>query len=85
MSLKFAIAVHKPLSITIHDSPCVVTRRINGCILRHLKFDQEIGLSQNTKQNVLMMKIDPRTCERSLCNCVKKPEKNSGLQWRLNP
>ena len=30
------------------------------------------------------MKDDPRSCERNLCNCVKKPEKNSGLQRRLN-
>ena len=26
-----------------------------------------------------------RRSERSLCNCVKKPEKNSGLQRGLNP
>ena len=26
-----------------------------------------------------------RRSERSLCNCVKKPEKNSGLQQGLNP
>ena len=25
-----------------------------------------------------------RRSERNLCNCVKKPEKNSGLQWGLN-
>ena len=26
-----------------------------------------------------------RRSERNLCNCVKKPEKNSGLQRGLNP
>ena len=26
-----------------------------------------------------------RRSGRNLCNCVKKPEKNSGLQWGLNP
>ena len=26
-----------------------------------------------------------RRSERNLCNCVKKPEKNSGLQWGLIP
>ena len=26
-----------------------------------------------------------RLGERNLCNCVKKPEKNSGLQRGLNP
>ena len=26
------------------------------------------------------VKDDPRSCERNLYNCVKKPEKNSGLQ-----
>ena len=32
------------------------------------------------------MKNDPCSCEHNLCNCVsKKPEKNSGLQWDLNP
>ena len=28
---------------------------------------------------------DDRRSERNLCNCVKKPEKNSGLQRGLNP
>ena len=28
---------------------------------------------------------DDRRSERNLCNCVRKPEKNSGLQWGLNP
>ena len=27
------------------------------------------------------MKVDPRSYERNLCNCVKKPEKNSGLWY----
>ena len=31
------------------------------------------------------MKNDPRSCDRNLYNCVKKPEKNSGLQRGLNP
>ena len=31
------------------------------------------------------MKNDPRSNDRNLCNCVKKPEKNSGLQRGLNP
>ena len=34
------------------------------------------------------MKVDPRSYERNymqLRNCVKKPEKNSGLQRGLNP
>ena len=26
------------------------------------------------------MKNDPRSCDRNFYNCVKKPEKNSGLQ-----
>ena len=26
-----------------------------------------------------------RRSKRNLCNCVKKPEKNSGPQWGLNP
>ena len=26
------------------------------------------------------MKSDPRSCDRNFYNCVKKPEKNSGLQ-----
>ena len=26
------------------------------------------------------MKNDPRSYDRNFCNCVKKPEKNSGLQ-----
>ena len=25
------------------------------------------------------VKDDPRKCERNLCSCVKKPEKNSGV------
>ena len=29
------------------------------------------------------MKDDPRCCDRNLCSCVKKPEKNSGLQRGL--
>ena len=31
------------------------------------------------------MKNDPRSYDRNFCNCVKKPEKNSGLQRGLNP
>ena len=31
------------------------------------------------------MKNDPRSCDRNFFNCVKKPEKNSGLQRGLNP
>ena len=31
------------------------------------------------------MKNDPRSYDRNLYNCVKKPEKNSGLQRGLNP
>ena len=31
------------------------------------------------------MKNDPRSCNRNFYNCVKKPEKNSGLQQGLNP
>ena len=31
------------------------------------------------------MKNDPRSCERNLCNCERKPEKISGLHWGLNP
>ena len=31
------------------------------------------------------MKGDPRSYDRNFCNCVKKPEKNSGLQRGLNP
>ena len=31
------------------------------------------------------MKDDPRSYDRNFCNCVKKPEKNSGLQRGLNP
>ena len=30
------------------------------------------------------MKNDPRSCDRNFYNCVKKPEKNSGLQRGLN-
>ena len=30
------------------------------------------------------MKNDPRSYDRNFCNCVKKPEKNSGLQRGLN-
>ena len=30
-------------------------------------------------------RLDDHCSERSFCNCVKKPEKNSGLQWGLNP
>ena len=29
------------------------------------------------------MKNDPRSCDRNFYNCVKKPEKNSGLQRGL--
>ena len=31
------------------------------------------------------MKNDPRSYDRNFCNCVKKPEKNSGHQRGLNP
>ena len=31
------------------------------------------------------MKNDPRSYDRNFYNCVKKPEKNSGLQRGLNP
>ena len=31
------------------------------------------------------MKNDPRSCDHNFYNCVKKPEKNSGLQRGLNP
>ena len=31
------------------------------------------------------MKNDPRSYDSNFCNCVKKPEKNSGLQRGLNP
>ena len=31
------------------------------------------------------MKNDLRSYDRNFCNCVKKPEKNSGLQRGLNP
>ena len=34
--------------------------------------------------NEMKMKNDRRS-ERNLCNCVKKPEKISGLQRGLNP
>ena len=30
-------------------------------------------------------KRNGRRSERNLCNCIKKPEKNSGLQRGLNP
>ena len=32
-----------------------------------------------------MKNINDRRSERNLCNCVKKPEKNSGLQRGLKP
>ena len=35
--------------------------------------------------NCLQMKNDPRSYDRNFYNCVKKPEKNSGLQRGLNP
>ena len=31
------------------------------------------------------MQNDARSYERNFYNCIKKPEKNSGLQWGLNP
>ena len=31
------------------------------------------------------MKNDPRSYDRNFYNCVKKPEKKSGLQRGLNP
>ena len=31
------------------------------------------------------MKNDPRSYDRNFYNCVKKPDKNSGLQRGLNP
>ena len=31
------------------------------------------------------MKNDPRSYDRNFYSCVKKPEKNSGLQRGLNP
>ena len=34
---------------------------------------------------IVELKIDPRSCERNLCNCVKKPGKNSGPQRDLKP
>ena len=34
--------------------------------------------------NEMKVKNDRRS-ERNLCNCVQKPEKNSGLQQGLNP
>ena len=37
------------------------------------------------KINSNQMKNDPHSYDRNFCNCVKKPEKNSGLQWGLNP
>ena len=30
------------------------------------------------------MKNDPRSYDRNFCNCIKKPEKNSGLQRGLD-
>ena len=37
------------------------------------------------KWHLNQMKNDPRSCDRNFYNCVKKPEKNSGLQRGLNP
>ena len=41
--------------------------------------------SVTTKINWNQMKNNPRSYDRNCYNCVKKPEKNSGLQWGLNP
>ena len=38
-----------------------------------------------TADNWNQMKNDPRSYDRNFYNCVKKPEKNSGLQRGLNP
>ena len=45
----------------------------------------ELGGVSGTRKKYRKIKIDPRSCERNLCNCVKKPEKISGLQRGLNP
>ena len=52
VSLKFAIAVHKPLSITIHDSPCVVTRRIMNVFLGILTFRKLAGVKTQNKMSL---------------------------------
>ena len=38
-----------------------------------------------TFERILDLKMNDRRSECNLCNCVKKPEKNSGLQRGLNP
>ena len=43
-----------------------------------------LGYTFNNKNNVWKWRND-HCSERNLCNCVKKPVKNSGLQWGLNP
>ena len=47
--------------------------------------DAVSGLLPNVQHYSLQMKNDPRSYDRNFYNCVKKPEKNSGLQRGLNP
>ena len=62
-------------------------------------FDQRLHSRGGSGQNVILLvktvlnkhkclsqkKNDPRSYARNVYNCVKKPEKNSGLQRGLNP
>ena len=41
--------------------------------------------TSHTGATLYQMKNDPRSCDRNPRNCVKQPEKNSGLQRGLNP
>ena len=52
---------------------------------------KEMNVIDYMKQTILelqkwnQMKIEPHSCERSLCNYVISVKKNSGLKWDLNP
>ena len=46
---------------------------------------KKIKERKDIQQFSIQMKNDPRSYDHNFCNCVKKPEKNSGLQRGLNP
>ena len=44
-----------------------------------------VGMNETIIKLFYQMKNDPRSYDRNFYNCVKKPEKNSGLQRGLKP
>ena len=60
-----------------YQSIHVLTNIIYLLVVYHLRPDQHIAS--------LQMNNDARSCDRNFYNCVKKPEKNSGLSTGLEP